>query len=258
MNQLVDAITAIVDPDTWDEVGGAGSISPVGGALAIRQTPAVQAKVQEFLQELQRESGTLRPLTIRAQWLWLNHDQLNQLRGGGEAKNAGAAHAVDRAALAALPADTRRYAGEITCFNGQTVHIVSGELETVIQGAIPVVGGGAEVGYQPLLLRPHLGAFLQVTPSILIGGENVLLDLQSSVTRWDKPGEPAVLNSTASDKPVVQIDRPKISSQEFATSLRTSLDTPVVVGGMTFPNSEADTQSGQMVLVVEVQATPEP
>lgn len=256
MHQLISAITEIIDPETWDENGGLGAISPIGGSLAIRQTPTVQAKVQELLSDLKREGGTLRPLTVRAKWLWLNRDQLTQLSGGSKAKK-GASETIDKDALAALPADAHRYAGEITCFNGQTVHIISGQIETVIQGGIPVVGGG-DIGYMAVLSRPHLGALLQITPSILSGEEGVLVDLQSSVTRTGKPEEPVVLNSKMSDQPVVQIDRVKIVSQEFATSLRMPLDKPVIVGGMTFPSGEADAQQGQIVLVIEVHSGLEP
>ena len=48
---------------------------------------------------------------------------------------------LNQAVEALPPAETERHAGQITCFNGQTVHIISGRLETVIQGGIPVVGG---------------------------------------------------------------------------------------------------------------------
>ncbi|HEX7447392.1 MAG TPA: hypothetical protein VF306_07595 [Pirellulales bacterium] len=49
---------------------------------------------------------------------------------------------------------------------------------------MPVVGGSG-VGYQPLTSTPHIGAMLQVTPSLLPGGDAAVVDLQSTVTRWD-------------------------------------------------------------------------
>ena len=257
MNQLIDAITSIVEPGSWDEVGGDGSIVPIGGALAIRQTPAIQSKVQSFLKELQRESGTLRVLTIDAQWVLLNKEQLTQLHATVDPKKPSlAGQTINREALRAIPAETRRYAGKITCFNGQTVHIISGRLETVIQGAIPVVGG-TEVGYQPILLTPHVGVLLQVTPSALPGDEGVMIDLQSSVTRWDEPEKPVQLQRTKG-QPVVQVDRLKMTAQQFATSMRMPLNRPVLVGGMTFPDGESDELEGQLYLIVEVQSDQEP
>ncbi len=142
IDQLIEAITRLIEPETWsDNGGGPGAIEPIGGALAVRQTPAIQAKVEAFLKELERESGTTRSLTIHAQWLTLNHVQLVGLQGSSETKKTpGSGEAINRAALAALPPETRRYAGQITCFNGQTVHLISGPLRTELQGAIPVVG----------------------------------------------------------------------------------------------------------------------
>ena len=261
MNQLIDAITSIVEPASWDEVGGPGSISSIGGALAIRQTPAIQSKVQNFLQELQRESGTLRVMTIDAQWLLLDKAQLTQLHATENSKKTpSAGQSINREALGAMPAETRRYAGQISCFNGQTVHIISGRLETVVQGAIPVVGG-TDVGYQPLLLTPHVGVLLQVTPSALPGDDGVMVDIQSSVTRWDQPDKPVKLQRVGGEKrgqPAVQVDRLKVTAQQFATSLRLPLNQPVLVGGMTFPDSEAGEQEGQLYLVIEVRSNQGP
>jgi hypothetical protein len=255
MSSLIDVITNIVEPASWDEVGGEGSISRIGTALAVRQTPAVHAKVKSFLEDLQRETGTLQVLTVKAQWLLLDDAQLRKLRGGAdEKKQAARNEALDREALGSLPAEARHYSGQITCFNGQTVHIISGRLENLLQGGIPVVGG-SEVGYQPLLLTPHFGVLLQVTPAVLPGDEGVMLDVQSSATRWDSPGRSVQLQGAANGGPVVQIDRLNVTAQQFATSMRIPLGQPVLVGGMTFPGREPESSSGQLHLVLEVESS---
>jgi len=266
MDQLIKAITEIVEPASWDEVGGPGSIQPIGGALAIRQTPAVQSKVQEFLEALKHESGALRMVTIKAQWLLLDRQQRAQLANKPDGKQPpSSGQILDPQALAALPGEAQQYAGQITCFNGQTVHILSGRLESVIGGAIPVVGGGL-VGYQPVMLWPHLGVFLQITPSALPDADDVLVDLHSSITKWEKPQKPAIIGSPRGNEPTIEIDRINVTAQQFATSMRVPLDKPVLVGGITYPEDENPAQDGQpaeipaggragLYLVLEIHAT---
>jgi hypothetical protein len=258
MSQLIDAVTNIIEPLSWDEGGGEGRIEPIGGALAIRQTAAIQSQVKEFLEALRREGGTLRSLIINARWLMLDNDQLARLASSVEAGKQSVA--VNREALRALPPETQRLAGQITCFNGQTVHIISGELESVVQGFIPVVGGN-EVGYQPVVLTPHLGVLLQVTPTVLPGEDAVLVDLHSSVTRWDRPAtvdRPQKPSEKPKSSKVAEfpapLDRLRLAAQQFATCVRVPLDQAALVGGMTFPGGEPGKQEGQLYLVLEVRS----
>jgi hypothetical protein len=259
MSQLIEAVTTIVEPETWDEVGGEGAIQPVGGALVVRQTLAIQSKVQEFLEALRRESGSLRRLVVKARWLMLDDGQLTALTSNAEQDMQSGSETVDRNALKALPAETQRFAGQIACFNGQTVHIISGRLESVVQSFIPVVGG-AEVGYQPIILTPHVGALLQVTPSMLPEGEMVLLDLHSCVTRWDSPDSPDQLQSLDNQSKTSKVaqyparmDRLRLAAQQFATSTRVPLNQPVLIGGLTFPAKQPTEIDGQLYLIVEVR-----
>jgi hypothetical protein len=254
--QLIAAIKNIVEPASWT-TGDAGSIEEIGGALAIRQTAAVHAQVKDLLEQLRHEGGTFRSLTIAAEWLLLSRDQLAELKMPADPKKPSAhGRSLNRQALGKLPATARRHTGQITCFNGQTVYIVSGRMETSIQGAIPVVG--QIPAYQAILLTPQMGALLQATPSMLPGDEGVLLDLRSSVTRGDEPGKPVKLpgwaNSDAKDQPAVQIDRLNVAAQQFATTVRMPLGEPVLVGGMTFPGREPGSPDEQLYLVVEVEA----
>jgi hypothetical protein len=51
---LIQVMTRSIDPDTWDEVGGPGSIVTYNGLLVVRQTSAVHAKVEKFLEMMRR------------------------------------------------------------------------------------------------------------------------------------------------------------------------------------------------------------
>lgn len=53
---LIDTIATTVEPDSWDEVGGAGTVAdfPNAGALVIMQTQEIHAEVEKVLLSLRR------------------------------------------------------------------------------------------------------------------------------------------------------------------------------------------------------------
>lgn len=182
---LMEAIQSLIAPEDWERVGGHGDLTTLGGSLVVRQSAENQERILRFIEDLRQEVGAIRTVTVRAHWLLLSSPQLDNLLGDGDTATG---NEIDRRALRELAegsAPSERYRGQITCFNGQTVHIVSGRMRNVVQGGMPVVGGSG-VGYQPLTSTPHLGAMLQVTPSLLPSGDAAVVDLQSTVTRWDQ------------------------------------------------------------------------
>ncbi len=91
-----------------------------------------------------------------------------------------------------------------------------------------------------------------------------MIDVHSSVTDWPAPaaaakGQPAGQGSTggmpgtlptagSSGSPTV--DRLNLTAQSLATTLKTSLGQPTLVGGLTF----GEQASGQLYLVLEINA----
>ncbi len=251
-SSLTNAITTLIDPQTWEENGGDGAITPVGGALGINQTEAVHAKIEQFLTDLRRETGSLSEISIDAQWLALDAEQFAVLRG----TSGTAAGVLLPEKLAALPASTRRAAANITCFNGQTVHVISGQLATRLQGAIPVVGGN-EVGYQATITTPHIGTLLQITPLTLPAEGAALVDLQSIVTRPGREEDAIDLSTPNTAKALaVLVDRVNIKAQQLATSLRVPLGKPVLVGGMSFSDGSTPEvgSEAELYLILELRA----
>lgn len=184
MEGLMRAIQDLIEPQDWEQVGGFGALTTLGGSLVVRQSPENQTRVLQFIEDLRQEVGAIRTVTVRAHWLLLSSQQVDALVGDDV---TGASNGMDRDTWRQLASENNhreQYHGQITCFNGQTVHVVSGRLRNVVQGGMPVVGGSG-VGYQPLTSTPHIGAMLQVTPSLLPGGDAAVVDLQSTVTRWD-------------------------------------------------------------------------
>ena len=182
-DDLIEAVATFIEPGSWDAQGAGdrgAEIGRLGNSLVVRHSTEVHKQIEEFLQALREDNTAMQTLTIEAHWLLLDNDQLAKLKAvianGGPIEDA---------------ASNEPYRGQVTCFNGQTVHIVSGRLQTVLQGGIPVVSGGGAVGYQPTMITPHVGAMLEITPTLLPGGKAAIVNIQSSVTRWDRPGAAA-------------------------------------------------------------------
>jgi hypothetical protein len=254
---LIHAITNLIDRDSWEENGGEGSIQPVGGALAVSNTSAVHAKLETFLVALRAQNDALRSISIDAHWLALDDEQLAKLRGGADKKRSSTGQGITHEGLASLSGETRRASAHLTCLNGQTIHAISGLMKTKIQGGIPVVGGSGTPGYQAVITTPHLGTLLQITPSLLPGDDAALVDLHSSVTRWEDEEAAVKLNiGDSADDTVAQIDRLKIGAQQLATSLRVPLGRPTLIGGMsqaTAGRQNADALE-RLYLVIEITA----
>ena len=276
---LIEAITMMVDPESWADVGGEGSLEPFGGLLLVRQTPENHEKIDELLETIRSEGTTAQTVVVEARWLLLDADQRDELLHGEEAAKPDGRSplTVDPAACERLSREMPGYRGRITCFSGQTVHLVSGTRRSVVTGAIPVVGSG--IGYQPQTATPNVGVLLQVTPSLLPGMDAAILDVQSTVTGWEEPERVQVVGSNfpatqkldpASQELVnepgaasLTVDRVTIPAQELAATLRVPLDEPVLVGGLTLgpdemePSEPNEGNRKQLYLVVRVSAAEE-
>lgn len=146
LDDLIETITTTIDPTSWDEVGGAAPIAVFRNQLIIAQTEKAHGQIATLLADL-RKQAALSTITVRATWLSLSAEQFASLTPDAQASSP---PLVDRAALAEMskaastaprPATAVLVdAGEITCFNGQTVHIVSGRFRGAVTSVIPVVG----------------------------------------------------------------------------------------------------------------------
>lgn len=266
VQDIIDAIVTMVEPESWEQNGGTAVIKPLGGMLLVRQTKDAHKQIQELLQVASQSQ--LKPATIEAHWLLLDSEQLERLLGGSgdeAVDKTRATGAIDRKTLATLSLEVPSYHGRIMCFSEQTVHLVSGTRRTVVTGAIPIVGPYA-VGYSLVMAVPNVGLLLQVTP-ILAGGEAVL-DLESSYTNWGEQGAAIQVQSNiappndvpSSDLPsdvrgIAEIDRVNMPASELATTVRVPLGTPVLVGGMSLVEETAGAEATkQLYLVIEVSA----
>ncbi len=286
MDDLIETITSTVDPNTWDEVGGRGSIASLGGLLVVQQTAEVHIKLATLLDTL-RESGAVpKAVTIRAMWLAGENDSIVSFENRTPRELTKEVLAKHSEKIVAR--------GQITCFDSQTVHIIAGELRSAVTSYIPVVGqnesdadvlvaqsavngskqvsipaavlaqtGGAgagaglgggivreresNVGYQPVTQTMNLGMLLQVTPLLIADGQSVAVDVHSIVVSPTK--EPSQVDF----KTGMKLDRIDLSTQQFKTTLRMPLNQATVVSGMTMQPTSTD-KDQQLILILEVFA----
>lgn len=137
IDALANAIQTSLSPDSWNMLGGHGTIVPLGGRLIVTQTPAVHAEIERLLAALRADGGGRESVTVRAWWLPLDNEGYRRLTEGA---SAGSPPRVNREQLVALAEQYGADYGEITCFDHQTVHIVSGRFRSAVKSAIPVVG----------------------------------------------------------------------------------------------------------------------
>lgn len=260
LDSLIDAIQQTIAPETWSARDG-GKITTLGTSLIISAEDSVHQQIEALIAQLRERWGTMRTVTVQADWVWLTGDELTELTQNG---------AIDRArlreAMARPMAEAQRpagYSANITCYNGQTVHVVAGGQSLAVTGIMPTVGAGA-VGYQPLVSMIQEGAVLQVTPTASSSGKYVVLDVHSRVNlirqrgAGEKPVAVAVQATEEQGEAAAQqtieaaIDRPQLMNQRLSTTLRLPVGRPVLVGGMTFESKPAP---GDPNLYLFVEAT---
>jgi hypothetical protein len=148
------------------------------------------------------------------------------------------------------------YRAVVTCYNGQTVHTISGGQTVLVTGMTPVVGGGSEngVGYTPNIAIVQQGAALQVTPITTSNGKYVVLDIHSRVNmlRNSKPdvAQPAPASTNTPAGVVAAIDRPRLMTHRLSTTLRVPVGQPTLIGGITF---ESEPKPGEPSLYLFVK-----
>ncbi|MGI9457659.1 MAG: hypothetical protein ACR2NU_13930 [Aeoliella sp.] len=260
IDNLWEVIVATVDPESWSENGGNGTLQAFGTAMVVWQTEPVHQRIEQLLQALRAGTGDRRTVKVDARWLLLNSDDLAQLTAVDE-------HGIDRIDRQVLDQLTRRptsIRGLTNCFSGQLVYVVSGTQRNVVEGYIPVVGSvdspqpneqfvaqnrpatfrfaadtqtvqahAAGVGYQPIVQKKNFGALLEIRPTLVPGSKSAVVDLTATITV--PAGNPLINEGNpipSQTLPVV--DRIAIETQQLATTLRLPLAKPVVVGGLTF------------------------
>jgi len=149
MDDLVNAITSTIEPTKWDEVGGPCAIAQLGTALLISATAEMHEQIENLLDSFRKRWGTLRTVSLEADWLWLSKAQLASLLAARQPKpgEPPAFGLVDETAWQKLAEQAGKEGGQqrmgyhavVTCYNGQVAHAVSGGQSLAVVGMVPVV-----------------------------------------------------------------------------------------------------------------------
>jgi hypothetical protein len=263
-SELLEMIQSYVKGD-WGNSGAECSI--FRGSLIVRNTEEVQKAVADLLQAVRATSEIGRSVTIEATWLVLTPQQLESLRRFSAGKPD--APAADlRKSFGELTQQATAIHGQITCLNGQQVHLATGRRQVIASGGTPTVGMGA-VGYTPIVSVLNLGAVLQVRPSLSADSGKVLVDLRSVVTQWKEPAAPIQISSQAlvgseekkAEGPLVHsmvtIDRADVGTQEWASTVSIPIGQPVYIGSVTLTGDKAGhlepAQNPELALVIEIR-----
>ena len=143
----------------------------------------------------------------------------------------------------------------VTCYNGQTVHTLAGGQQHFLTNITPVMGQEV-MGYQPQMNLLQTGAALQLTPVTNTTGQTILLDVRSRVCLLNESKvlekvEQVVGESNQPAQLKAVVDRPRVDIQKISTTVRVPVDTPMLIGGMTFADRP---QAGGKNLYLFVQA----
>lgn len=269
LNQLIDAIKESIDPSGWDDAGGPNSIATIGSALIISSPADVHNSIGDLLKLLRQRWGKVRTVTVKAHWLWLTDAQLGALlqrKAAGPDEEDPFVGALDaeewKSALQRAAQGEGRGAGyraAVACYSGQTVHVVSGDQSLAVTGIRPVIGK-SRTAYEPATSVIQQGIALQVRPTATTSGKVVVIDLHSRVSRRgstlssarEEDGDSSRSADDTARSIVSTLDRPSVTTQRLATTLRVPVKRPVLVGGMSF-DSNGTVASLYLVVEADVQ-----
>jgi hypothetical protein len=258
VDRLIEVIQQTISPELWTE--GEGSIAQLGANLIVVADETTHQQIDDMLNLFRKRWGSLRTISVRAWWVWMTDDELTKLladphaAGDDGIKAFGLVKPDAWTQLLKPPAAGQKgdaperragWQAAITCYNGQTVHTLSGGQRAQIIGITPSVSE-REVAYSPLTGLLQEGVALQVTPVTNTTGQTVLLDVRSRVClladeqrlmeKVEK--QPADTKRPATPNPAAQVaavvERPKVQLHRLATTLRVPVGRPMLIGGMTF------------------------
>lgn len=258
--------TAVKPADGWDDEGGQGTIARIGYLLLVTTDEDSQTQIEAVLNLLRGRWGTLRTVTIEAWWLPLGSDELAIIDQSAPA-DRGAAHVRSLPdetwkVLLAATGQEQSYHTVLSCYNGQTVHALSGDESLVVADLRSVSSVAEEEGggltnapsvYEPVVRVLQEGLALEVTPAANRSGKIVVLDLHSRICqRHDAKAKTAQRGNRTVISPremVDALDRPIVSTHRLSTTLRVPVGPVVQVGGMSTVGSGQGGKPGLYLFV---------
>ncbi len=256
---VLKTIMVSIEPESWKDNGGTATGTVLGSMLLIRQTKNNHENIQELLQQIRDNSSSRKMVHITAYWVCSNH-KLNMIELNSKQPFP---IQLEDSVMENILMDkegkaSQGFLSQITCFNGQTVCMTSGERKSLIHNLFATVGVHA-VGYGPKMINLHSGVVLQVKPQLDPSGKSVSVDIQSVITKLNetqkKPqGDKTIYSDTKGKN--FSLDDISMNVQELSTTVRIPTGKFVLIGGMT-PSKDViageSTLLGSCSLIIRVQ-----
>ena len=181
--ELIEKITTAVEPKSWTKAGGKGSIDyfPLGMALVINHEPMIQAKVEQFLENLrkvqdQQVINEIRIITVSDKWFAKSGLAKTFTPIAASTTPCKFLTPVTAAKLLRACMDDADIkvvtAPRITCLNGQPGRLKVGEIEHFVTGiSIGYVNG--QPTYTPKNVAYDLGLEMTLEPTVSADGKSI-------------------------------------------------------------------------------------
>lgn len=202
-DQLIKLITGTVEPRSWSDLGGPGTIDyhPMTMGLTINQTPEIQEQIQDLLNSVRR----LRDRQVSLEVRFLSVDEALVRRLVLEGKEGAGSEPVDPAdpslrvtflsgeqagrLLEAVQADPKAnvmQAPKATVFDGQSSTIDVAEPKTFVTGLSLRMASNGNPVFQPTVEEIPVGLRMTARPVISADRRSVNVGLNVNLTSLEK------------------------------------------------------------------------
>lgn len=272
LGPIGEIITTLIEPDSWDRVGGSGSIDQCGYTIVVSQTEAVHAKIGELLKMLKETTARGKNVTVEVDIVELPRDQIELLIESDNeqtpAKIFGLVKSEQWKTVDPI------YSSTLTGRDRQTVSTVSGGQRKTCTTIAPVVGQWSDdsaesaqdnpveprqrtetttmpdtisassvilaqtfassdsVPFRPFFKVIQTGWAVETTPVALGVGTAALLDVR--IRRIEEAVSPEKVDPRKYVDYLypIPLEKPKLENWQFATTRRVPVGKRVLVGGM--------------------------
>jgi hypothetical protein len=195
--KLIELLASTVQPRTWSEVGGPGTIDyfPLTMSLIVHQTPDVQEQIQELLTALRKLQDV--EVTVELRFLTVSEAMREQLMSCAPQQTTPGVAVLDdtqlRMLLEIVQSDSRTnimQAPKVTMFNGQRASVDLTEKKAIVVGVDFEEKGATRL---PVTKTKVVSTGLQFSllPTVSPDNKMVTLQLAINAARIDQPRTPA-------------------------------------------------------------------
>jgi len=251
--ELVDIIKRSVnnmtDPSVaaWTDEGGPAAIDYLRSCLIVTQTAAGHERVEALLKGLEDKRNRI-VMTVHGDWVEMDVSQAAVLLDGASKSSPPevTAAALEKAGARII------YGVHLSCFSGQTVHVVRSLDATYVADVEMDEKSGEVHSVKGTIPR---GLTFQARPTLATDGKMATVDIRCQTVGMKVQDFPLSIGKGAAEGTVssaANLELPECDEQEFRTTIDVPLDKQVIVAGSTVPQGE---KTAVLYLVIKVTAS---